>query len=326
MAPKKAAAKKAAEKGNKRKAADEVSEEVESQGGSTESGGEHATVAAPKTVLDAADIKRFKAHALYTSSRASVDSEIRGFASKALDLYANGTSEQKGRILDSFKKDKGYKWTSTFLEANTDTTTDKDKFARGWMTKFDLAAALNIPTHDKALFEELADAAVEGYQSKPHTNAGLAAKGVLLYDVPEFQVGGSSREHSSSQSKRFESTTDTAAGHLKKVVDGDEVKIKLEHPEFVALTAAAKLVDKGHKIMTRSLNAGRATAAKIKLFVRNETRDNVDAVRTQLDQFQEGMAVLENMELDVMTLIQLCKEVEKDARRALLSSRVAATW
>ena len=306
MSPKKSSAKS----DNKRKApeAEEAAAPVSASGSAGADGS--AVVAFEKTKkqpLDAGDSKRFKAHANYTSTNAKATEEDREFASRALELYKNGTQEQKHKILCTFRVDKTYKWTTSFAEETVDAVANKTQYRGGWLSKYEVGQLHNIPTHDPVKYEELCDAAVDGLPTKPHTNPGLAAKGMLLYDVPEFQVGGSRRESSSTTAKTFRSEADLSAGQLKKLADGDEVKIKLEHPEFVALQGAVKLIDKGHKLMTKSLNNGRALVAKIKLFTRS-TPDSSE----KFDTFHLGMQALENMELDVLSLIQMCKEVEKD--------------
>ena len=310
--------KAAAKAQNKRKVVDEETAPSQPASGS-EQDDKSVVLAEPsgKSVLDTAQIKRFKSHANYNSTKEGASVLERQFANKALELYQNGTSEQKQRILDSFRSDKTYKWANTFVEETVDAVSDKDKFASGWMTKYDLAKALNIPSHDPALFEELCSAAVEGVESKPHANPGLAAKGLLLYNMPVFRLGGHFHEHASTTQKSVRGETDVTANHLKKVADGEEVKIKIEHPEWVAMQAAAKLIDKGHKLMIKSLNAGRTTAAKVKLFLRNESKDACAAIGDQLDAFHHRMVTLDNFELDVMTLLQLCKEVDKDDKESI---------
>ena len=128
MAPKKSAAKTEA----KRKA-DAVEEETPAPT-TPEVATSLVPVASKKQPLDRDEIKRFKSHAGYNSTKASLSDEDRQFASRALQLYANGTNEQKSRILCSFRSDKTYKWTNTFLETKVDAVSDKDSFASGWMT------------------------------------------------------------------------------------------------------------------------------------------------------------------------------------------------
>ena len=314
MAPKNKAA---AKKGTKRsKVAAEEESAPSTPLPASGSAGE-TVVASAKDVLDVGDIKRFKSHAGYAAAKSTGPPSLREYATKALDLYANGTTEQKNRVLQSFKSDKGYKWATTFHEDNSEKDTDKDQFVGGWMTKFDVAKALNIPTVDKDQYQELADAAVEGHPSKPHPSQGLANKGIMLYNMPEFQVSGNHREHASSRSKSFKSETDLTASQVKKLGQGEEVHIKLEHPEFVSLQQQAKLVHKGHALMSRSLNSGRAVSAKMKLYTRTASASALAGVAAQFENFNNGMGYLENMELDVLSLMAMCKEVEKDDKDSI---------
>ena len=87
MAPRKSAAKTEA----KRKA-DAVEEET-APPTTPEAETSMVAAASKKQPLDKEEIKRFKSHAGYNSTKASLSDEDRQFASRALQLYANGTNE-----------------------------------------------------------------------------------------------------------------------------------------------------------------------------------------------------------------------------------------
>ena len=134
MSPKKSAAKS----DNKRKApeAEEAAAPVSASGSAGADGS--AVVAFEKTKkqpLDAGDSKRFKAHANYTSTNAKATEEDREFASRALELYKNGTQEQKHKILCTFRVDKTYKWTTSFAEETVDAVANKTQYRGGWLSK-----------------------------------------------------------------------------------------------------------------------------------------------------------------------------------------------
>lgn len=305
---------------------DDVNEESEqlSGGGASVSNAETSLVAAPAK-LDTAMSKRFKSHAAYNAAN-NEDEQGRYFASKALQLYAEGDHDTKCKILASFDKDKTYKFAATFAETVTEKETKRVREVGGWMTKFTWAAYHNIPTHDKELYNALCEVAVENLESKEHDNIAFRKLGHLLYNFPSFQVGGETKDTTNSTGREFKGETDLNANNMESKAGLKEkpIKLKIEYPEFVRMQSRLKVLESGQKALAKSINAARSVVQKMILFKR-VTPDT--PLASKIDAFTEGFEKVQEMEMDVMALINLCKSVAKDDKDTItdLEAKVNAT-
>lgn len=260
--------------------------------------------------LDIPAAKRFKSHAKWHAEN-NLDPEVQMFASRALQLYSEGDHDTKQKILNSLAKDKTYKFVNNFEEVIQETEADKNQMVGGWMTKWDYAAYLKVPTTDQAVFDTVMAAAVEGMDSKPHDNAGLARVGVLLYNVPKFKVGGDVVDTVSAHTKNFRSETSItpAALEQKAGLKPDNVKVKMEYPLWVKLMSRVKVIEQGQKILAKTINASRAASAKFKVFERNTS---AHGLAEHFKRHEEGFQSAVDMEMDVMSLVAECKSVGKE--------------
>jgi hypothetical protein len=256
--------------------------------------------------LDTFVIKRFKSHAGYHAGKAGESAE---WASKALQIYAEGDTATKAKVLASFSTDKSYKFVTTYEESTKERTVDKSKFAGGWMSKFDYAALLNIPSSDKATYDALMDAAVEGLEWKPHPNSGLARAGVNLFLIPDFKVGGDVTDVMTESEKILRSETPVVGSSMasKAGLADDKGRVKLEYPSWIKMMAKLKTVEQGQKILGKTLNSSRTVLARI----RSVGKGN-ENLRQKIDNFGDVFDEVASLELDVLNLVAMAKSLAKD--------------
>ena len=287
--------------------------------GARSSGSDGKNRAAP--ALEVMDIKRFKSHAGYHASKEGESAE---WASKALQIYAAGDTETKAKVLASFKTDKSYKFVTTYEESTKERKIDKSKFAGGWMTKFDYAALLNIPSTDKATYDALMNAAVEGLEEKPPPNPGLARAGVKLFLIPDFKVGGDVTDVTTENEKILRSETPVVGNSMaiKAGLAEDKGRVKLEYPAWTNMMTKLKTVEQGQKILGKTLNSSRTVLARIRAVGKGNP-----SLKEKVDSFGEVFEQVAALELDVINLVAMAKALAKDDVDAIedMCSKIDAT-
>ena len=264
----------------------------------------------PHSNLNAGAIKRFKSHATYNAANAK-DEETRIYASKALEVYAGADGETKGKILQSFKTDKSYKFISGYVESHTETEKISNKTAGGWMTKFTWASLNDVPTHDKELYDALCNAAVEGLDEKDHDNPAFRKLGHKLYNFPLFAVGAQVMDSVTQSDKVFKSELALNAANMevKAGLKENAARIKVEFPHFIELQREMKILESGQRALQKSVNVARQAVTRIAFFKKNTPNHNLT---DKFDSFSTGFDRTMDMEMDILGLLRECKNVEKE--------------